>query len=127
MQGKTSLNDFKYDIMDMCDKKGWLGPSIEHIWMYFTEEVGELAGSIRRHNNQFKDRKKYKLEAEMGDVFSYLFQLAFMLNINLDEMWENQRLKISKKKYYILKPNNGSMSSYDSNRRSMQESWKVQK
>jgi len=24
---------------------------------------------------------------EMGDVFSYLFQLAYMLNIDLDDMW----------------------------------------
>ena len=127
MQGKTSLNDFKFDIMDMCDKKGWLGPSIEHIWMYFTEEVGELAGSIRRHNNQFRDKKKYKLEAEMGDVFSYLFQLAFMLNINLDQMWEHQRLKITKKSFYTVKSTNGSVFQTDQKRRSMQESWKVQK
>ena len=97
----TSLNDYKRDTMFMISQKGWLGPSIENVWMYFTEEVGELAGSIRRDRNQFRDNKKYKLESELGDVFSYLFQLSFMLNIDLDQMWENQREKIKKKKYVI--------------------------
>ena len=96
-----SLNDYKRDTMVMVTQKGWLGPSVENIWMYFTEEVGELAGSIRRSKNQFKDRKKFKLESEMGDVFSYLFQLAYMLNIDLDQMWENQREKIKKKRYIV--------------------------
>ena len=97
----TSLNDYKRDTMALITQKGWLGPSIENVWMYFTEEVGELAGSIRRDRNQFKDKKRYKLESEMGDVFSYLFQLAYMLNVDLDQMWMNQRDKIKKKKYSV--------------------------
>lgn len=121
--GKT-LNDYKLELIDLCSQKGWLGPSIEHVWMYLTEEIGELAGSIRRHNHQFKDRKRYKLEAELGDVFSYLFQIAFMLNINLDSMWEQQKLKISKKRYYTSI--HGSMFEHNSQRRCLQESWKVQ-
>jgi NTP pyrophosphatase (non-canonical NTP hydrolase) len=36
---------------------------------------------------------------EMGDVFSYLFQLAHMLNIDMDEMWELHRLKVQNKFY----------------------------
>jgi NTP pyrophosphatase (non-canonical NTP hydrolase) len=121
MSGKT-LNDYKLEVINLCGQKGWLGPSIEHVWMYFTEEVGELAGSIRRHNHQFKDRKRYKLESELGDVFSYLFQLAYMLNVNLDTMWEQQKLKIAKKRYYNV---NGSVFSQGGQRRSMQESWKI--
>jgi NTP pyrophosphatase (non-canonical NTP hydrolase) len=93
------LNDYKMDTMQMCEDKGWIGPTIEQIWMYFTEEVGELASSIRRNRNQFRDRKKSKIEAEMGDVFSYMFQLAYMLNIDLDQMWSNHKIKVLKKKY----------------------------
>jgi NTP pyrophosphatase (non-canonical NTP hydrolase) len=38
---------------------------------------------------------------EMGDVFSYLFQIASMLNIDLDEMWEKHQLKIDQKNYVM--------------------------
>ena len=98
-QSTVSLNEYKFEIMKMVSQKGWLGPSVENVWMYFTEEVGELAGSIRRHRNQFRDRKRFKLESEFGDVFSYLFQLAFMMNIDLDQMWKHQREKIKRKRY----------------------------
>lgn len=85
--------------MSICNSRGWVGPNIEQVWMYFTEEVGELAGSIRRHKNQFRDKKKIKIESEMGDVFSYLFQLAHMLHIDLDEMWKQNKNKMMKKTY----------------------------
>ena len=94
-----TLNMYKIETINLCKYKGWLGPSIEQVWMYFTEEVGELAGSIRRHNNQFRDRKKIKIESELGDVFSYLFQIADMLHIDLDQMWANHKTKMIKKRY----------------------------
>ena len=94
-----TLNTYKIETMNLCKHKGWLGPSIEQVWMYFTEEVGELAGSIRRYNNQFRDKKKIKIESEMGDVFSYLFQLADMLHVDLDKMWSEHKTKMIKKRY----------------------------
>jgi NTP pyrophosphatase (non-canonical NTP hydrolase) len=36
---------------------------------------------------------------EMGDVFSYLFQLAYMLDIDLDEMWYKHQCKVLEKRY----------------------------
>ena len=95
-----SLNLYKNETMDAVVAKRWLGPSIEQIWMYFIEEVGELAASIRRSKNQFRDKRKPKIESELGDVFSYLFQIAHMLEIDLDVMWENQQKKMMKKFYY---------------------------
>jgi len=38
---------------------------------------------------------------EMGDVFSYLFQLAHMLNVDLDQMWEEHRYKMKSKNYNL--------------------------
>jgi hypothetical protein len=35
----------------------------------------------------------------MGDVFSYLFQLAHMLNIDLDDMWEKHKVKVQERRY----------------------------
>ena len=38
---------------------------------------------------------------EMGDVFSYLFQLAHMLNVDLDQMWNEHKSKMVTKKYNL--------------------------
>lgn len=94
------LNIYKNEVMELVKKKKWLGPSLSDVYMYFIEEVGELASAIRRQRNQFRDKKKIKITEEMGDVFSYLFQLADMLDIDLDEMWTQQTQKMMKKKYY---------------------------
>ena len=94
-----SLNFYKMLTQDLCNKKGWDASSIESVWMFFTEEVGELASAIRRSKGIYQDNKKFKIEDEMGDVFSYLFQLAFMLNIDLDTMWNNHHKKALRKRY----------------------------
>jgi NTP pyrophosphatase (non-canonical NTP hydrolase) len=39
------------------------------------------------------------VQMEMGDVFSYLFQLASMLNVDLDDMWFKHQSKIVEKQY----------------------------
>ena len=96
----SDLNDYKSKVMNMCKYKGWDTCSIEKVWLLLTEEIGELAGSIRRNNNHFKDRKKIKVEDELGDVFSYLFQLAGILDIDLNQMWISNQNKSLKKKYY---------------------------
>lgn len=95
----SSLNNYKHETMNIVYSKKWNGPSIEQVWLYLTEEIGELAGSIRRHTNQFRDRKKVKIESELGDVFSYLFQLSDMLDIDLDNMWTLHQKKMLKKSY----------------------------
>ena len=43
----NSLNMYKYSVMSMCKYKGWDSCSIEKVWLLLTEEIGELAGSIR--------------------------------------------------------------------------------
>ena len=96
----TSLNMYKYSIMSMCKYKGWDSCSIEKVWLLLTEEIGELAGSIRRKNNCFRDTKKIKIKDELGDVFSYLFQLAGMLDVDLDEMWKRNQNKSYNKTYF---------------------------
>ena len=119
----SDLNNYKSDVMIMCKYKGWDTCSIEKVWLLLTEEIGELAGSIRRNNNHFKDRKKVKVEDELGDVFSYLFQLAGILDIDLNQMWLSNQKKCLNKKYYkdnnhIIKnePNCSKNFRYDSNR-----------
>mgnify|MGYP006100176971 CR=1 FL=1 len=96
----SDLNEYKMKIMDMCKYKGWDTCSVEKVWLLLTEEIGELAGSIRRTNNHFRDKKKVKVEDELGDVFSYLFQIAGILDIDLNQMWISNQNKSLQKKYY---------------------------
>jgi NTP pyrophosphatase (non-canonical NTP hydrolase) len=77
---------------------------VSAVWLLFTEEVGELASAIRQYQRHFRKTGLKKdrgtdIVTEMGDVFSYLFQLAYMLNVDLDEMWLKHREKVQARKY----------------------------
>ena len=96
----NGLNEYKNVTMEMCRYKGWDHCTVEKVWLLLIEEIGEIAGSIRRYNNLFKDRKKVKIEDELGDVFSYLFQIAGILDIDLNQMWNSNHNKSINKKYY---------------------------
>ena len=73
----------------ICIQKGWDGVNEEKLFMFLIEEIGELASAIRRTNNHFNDKKKVNIQGELMDVLSYLFQIAYIHNINLDEAWKN--------------------------------------
>ena len=101
---KMSLNDYKENTMFLCKTKGWDRVNIPTVWLLLSEEFGELASAIRQYTRTYKKQALKKergtdVESEMGDVFSYLFQLAGMLNINLDDMWYNHQLKMAEKNY----------------------------
>lgn len=102
----TSLNYYKSETEKICKSKGWDRAQIDTVWLLLTEEFGELASAIRQYKKTYKkmNLKKEKgtdVMMEMGDVFSYLFQLAHMLNIDLDQMWEEHRSKMAHKKYNL--------------------------
>lgn len=102
----TSLNYYKEETKEVCKAKGWDKVNIDTVWLLLTEEFGELASAIRQYKRTFKkmNLKKEKgtdVVMELGDVFSYLFQLAHMLNVDLDEMWELHRNKLTTKKYNV--------------------------
>jgi len=87
----VSLNDYKKMTRAVCEKKGWHKVSIEYLWMFLIEEVGELASAIRRHKKQFPDRKKVNVEGEIMDVLSYIFQIADILDIDLNLAYEKHK------------------------------------
>ena len=101
-----SLNYYKSETEKVCKSKGWDKVNVDTVWLLLTEEVGELASAIRQYKKKFKKMNLKKergtdVMMEMGDVFSYLFQLAHMLNIDLDKMWEEHRFKMNDKKYNL--------------------------
>ena len=98
------LNKYRDETAALCQQKGWDKAPISIVLMLLNEELGELASSIRQKHKIYKKSgiKKDRgmdVTMEMGDVFSYLFQLAYMLDVNLDEMWNLHRQKALTKTY----------------------------
>lgn len=98
------MNKYRDETVTMCKQKGWDKAPISIVWMLLNEEMGELASSIRQNQRIYRKTGLKKdrgtdITMEMGDVFSYLFQLAGMLNVDLDAMWELHRVKIQTKVY----------------------------
>jgi NTP pyrophosphatase (non-canonical NTP hydrolase) len=104
--GKMGLNFYKQETEKVCKSKGWDRAAVDTVWLLLTEEFGELASAIRQYKKTYKKigLKKERgtdVMMEMGDVFSYLFQLAHMLNVDLDMMWEEHKTKMKTKNYYL--------------------------
>lgn len=100
----ASLNYYKAETEKICKSKGWDRAEINTVWLLLSEEFGELASAIRQYKRTYKKTNMKKergidIMMEMGDVFSYLFQLAHMLNIDLDAMWVAHGQKMEHKKY----------------------------
>lgn len=101
-----SLNIYRDNTKTLCEIKGWDNVPVSTVWLLLTEEIGELASAIRQYQRTYKktNLKKNKgvdIQMEMADVFSYLFQLASIFNIDLDEMWEKHRAKVIHRKYIM--------------------------
>lgn len=94
------MNTLRDENILICKQKGWDRVPIHKVWLLFTEEIGELASAIRQSQGMYKKTGGSEDVAnEMGDVFSYLFQIAYMMNIDLDRMWEIHKQKMATKIY----------------------------
>ena len=101
-----NLNVYRDTTKELCHNKGWDKAHVSTVWLLLTEEIGELASAIRQYQRTFKKSglKKERgtdVQMEMGDVFSYLFQLASMLNVDLDEMWAKHQQKVHYRNYNV--------------------------
>lgn len=99
-----SLNFYRDTIQVLCESKGWNRLSVPTVWLLLTEEIGELASAIRQNfkiypKSGLRKPKGVDIKLEMGDVFSYLFQLAYMLDIDLDDMWIRHQQKVLQRNY----------------------------
>lgn len=95
------MNTICNENIQICRQKGWDKAPVQKVWLLFTEEIGELASAIRQSQGVYrKSGRNIDVATEMGDVFSYLFQLAYMLNVDLDRMWEVHKQKMLTKIYH---------------------------
>jgi NTP pyrophosphatase (non-canonical NTP hydrolase) len=102
-----NLNSYRDTTREMCMHKGWDKAPVNTVWLLLTEEIGELASAIRQYTKIYRKTNLHKdkgtdVQMEMGDVFSYLFQLASMLDVDLDDMWLKHQHKILEKNYNLL-------------------------
>jgi NTP pyrophosphatase (non-canonical NTP hydrolase) len=99
-----TLNYYKSETEKICKSKGWDQAAVDTVWLLLSEEFGELASAIRQYKRTYRKTNMKKergidVMMEMGDVFSYLFQLAHMLDLDLDAMWDAHGKKMQGKKY----------------------------
>lgn len=102
----SSLNYYRDETKNVCKLHGWDKANIDTVWLLLSEEFGELASAIRQNRKTFKKMGLKKdrgtdVMMEMGDVFSYLFQLAYMLNVDMDKMWTEHGRKMKYKNYNL--------------------------
>jgi len=102
----SSLNYYRDETRNVCKLHGWDKANIDTVWLLLSEEFGELASAIRQNRKTFKKMGLKKdrgtdVMMEMGDVFSYLFQLAYMLNVDMDKMWAEHGRKMKYKNYNL--------------------------
>lgn len=100
------LNQYKVETELICKQKGWTNATVDTVWLLLSEEIGELASAIRQYKKTYKKMNLKKergtdVMMEMGDVFSYLFQLSYMLDVDLDKMWVEHGKKMKYKKYNL--------------------------
>lgn len=98
------MNAYKNETAELCRVKGWDKAPVSVVLMLLVEEVGELFSAIRQNHRIYKKTgmkhdRAIDIQQEMGDVFSYLFQISSMLNVDLDLMWEMHRQKMRTKLY----------------------------
>jgi len=95
------MNTIMDENIKICKQKGWDKAPINKVWLLFTEEIGELASAIRQSQGMYRKvgKSTEDVASEMGDVFSYLFQIAYMMNVDLDNMWEIHKRKMVTKIY----------------------------
>ncbi|KAF0248569.1 MAG: pyrophosphatase [bacterium] len=93
LKEKPTLPEIQEYIKEICKERNWDKNNHLEIFLLFTEEIGELAKAIRKHQGLYDEKVKEKnvnLEEEFADVFSYLLDLANYFNIDLEKAFRNK-------------------------------------
>lgn len=101
---KSELPVLQEYVQDICKARNWDKASNVETFLLFTEEVGELAKAIRKHQALFSkqipaEQAKEALSEEFADVFSYLLDLASRFEIDLLEAFKDKEMKNAKREW----------------------------
>jgi NTP pyrophosphatase (non-canonical NTP hydrolase) len=102
---KMTLQEMQTHIKKICAERGWDKNSHLEIFLLFSEEVGELAKSIRKitalheeiGNEKDFAKKKTALEEEFADVLNYLIDLANYFDVDLTKAFAEKDKKNSQR------------------------------
>lgn len=93
------MADFQRFIHDLEAHHGWLDVDLVHNLFLMTEEVGELAKAIRRHNKLWTQKTapdedtKANVAEEIVDVFNYLLAIANRLDIDVEAAFRTKNAR----------------------------------
>jgi len=89
-----TLSQYQNFIKELCALKGWDKNNHLQIFLLFSEEVGELAKAIRKHDHLFDEAEKSEhqvdLEGEFADVLNYLLDLANYFQVDLESAFRKK-------------------------------------
>ena len=96
------LKDFQEQVTSYDKKYGWERDDAAHIALHLTEELGEVARRILRHEGyKLEEFSQKELGQELTDLLYLTLKLANKFDIELDaeweEMWERYKTKTSRK------------------------------
>ncbi len=92
IKDKPVLSDYQEYIIQANIERGFEDTTIPELFMYLSEEVGELAKAARQYTKMHTDDNSEKMEMdhEWADVFSYLIDLANHLNIDAEKAFREK-------------------------------------
>jgi NTP pyrophosphatase (non-canonical NTP hydrolase) len=101
LKPNPTLPDFQEYIKRLCIERGWDKNQPLEIFLLFSEEVGELAKSIRNrlklYHEEGKQLKEDELGHEIADIFSYLIDLANCFEIDMEKAFrEKEKLNTAR-------------------------------
>jgi NTP pyrophosphatase (non-canonical NTP hydrolase) len=96
LKPQASLAELQQYMRQVCAERGWDSASPLQTFLLMSEEIGELAKAIRQHEGLFseeaKAHKKFALEEEFADVFSYLLDLANQFDVDLEKAFRKKEI-----------------------------------
>lgn len=80
------INKLQADFAAIAKERGWDGESPKDILVLLTEELGELARAVRKHEGMIRDQAyDTELAEELADVQNYIIHLANTTGVDLQK------------------------------------------
>ena len=86
IKSNPTLRDYQEYVKEMIVERGFEDTTVPELFMYLSEEIGEMAKAARQvtkmHTDDSSEQKE--LGHEMADVFCYLVDLANHMGVDLE-------------------------------------------
>ncbi len=104
IKSNPTLKDFQKYIRETVLERGFTDTTIPELFMYLSEETGELAKAARQYTNMHCDSNSEKMELshELADVFEYVLDIANHFNIDLEKAFREKE-EINNKRVWSKK------------------------